>query len=69
MSNIKSPPSFNPDEDDDYCASKNDVEVWQAFTKEEPKQQGPAVYWLLKERARGAARGISINHLKKETMV
>ena len=44
MSNIKSLPISNPDEDDDYCAWKNDAEVWQAFTKEEPKRQGPAVY-------------------------
>ena len=66
MSNIKPPPIFNPDEDDDYCAWKNDVEVWQAFTKEEAKRQGPAVYLSLKGRAREAVRGISINDLKKD---
>ena len=60
MSNIKSPPIFNPDEDDNYCAWKNDVEVWQAFTKEEAKRQGPAVYLSLKGRAREAVRGISM---------
>ena len=65
MSNIKSPPIFNPDKDDDYCAWKNDVEVWQAFAKEKPRQQGPAVYLSLKGRAREAVRGISINDLKK----
>ena len=37
MSNIKSPRIFNPDEDDNYCVWKNDVEVCQAFTKEEPR--------------------------------
>ena len=42
MSNIKSPRIFNPDEDDNYCVCKNDVEVCQAFTKEEPRWQGPA---------------------------
>ena len=66
MSNIKSPPIFNPDKDDDYCAWKNDVEVWQAFAKEKPRQQGPAVYLSLKGRAREAVRGISINNLKKD---
>ena len=66
MSSIKSPPIFNPDEDDDYCARKNDVEVWQVFTKKEPKQQWPAVYLSLKGRAREAVREISINDLKKD---
>ena len=69
MSNIKSPPIFNPDEDGDYCGWKNDVEVWQAFTREEPKRQGPAVYLLLKRRVREAARGLSINDLKKDEVV
>ena len=45
---------------------KNDVEVWQAFAKEKPRQQGPAVYLSLKGRAREAVRGISINDLKKD---
>ena len=58
MSNIKLPLIFNLNEDDNYCAWKNNVEVWQTFTKEEPRQQGPAVYLLLKGRAREAVRGI-----------
>ena len=66
MSNIKSPSNFNSDEEDDYCAWKDDAEVWQAFTKEEPRQQGPAIYLSLKGRAREAVRGISINDLKKD---
>ena len=44
MSNIKSPPIFNPDEDDDYWPWKNDNEVWQALKKEEPTRQGPAYH-------------------------
>ena len=40
MSNIKSPPVFNTDDDDDYWAWKDDVEVWQAFTKEDQKNRG-----------------------------
>ena len=44
MSNIKSPPIFNPDEDDHYCAWNNDNEVRQALKKEEPKRQGPAYH-------------------------
>ena len=63
MNNIKSPPIFNPDEDDNYWAWKDNVEVWQA---EEQKRQGPAVYFLLKGRAREAVRGISNNDLKKD---
>ena len=66
MSSIKAPPIFNPDEDDDYESWKNDVEVWQAFTKEEPKRQGPAVYLSLKGKAREAVRGIPVNDLKKD---
>ena len=66
MSNIKSHPIFNPDEHDNDCAWKNDVEVWKPFTKEEPRRQGPAVYLSLKGRAREAVRGISINDLKKD---
>ena len=69
MINIKSPQILNPDEDDNYCAWKNDVEVWQAFTKEEPKRQGPAVYLLLKGRAREAVKGISTKDLKKDDCV
>ena len=65
MSNIKLLPISNPDGDDDYCAWKNDAEVWQAFTKEEPKRQGPAVYLQLKRRAREAVWRISINDLNK----
>ena len=65
-SKIKSPPIFNSDEDDNYCAWKNDAEVWQAFTKEEPRRKGPAVYLSPKGRARKAVRGISIKDLKKD---
>lgn len=64
MSGIKSPPVFEPKEDNDYASWKNDVEVWQCFTKEEPKRQGPAVYLSLKGKAREAVRAISVNDLK-----
>ena len=37
-----------------------------AVTKEEPKRQESTLYWLLKEKAREAAIGISINDLKKD---
>ena len=66
MSNMKSSPIFNPDEDDNYCAWKNDPEVWQAFTKEEPKRQRPAMYLLLKGKAREAVRRISTKNLNKD---
>ena len=35
MSNIKLPLIFNLNEDDNCCAWKNNVEVWQTFTKED----------------------------------
>ena len=43
MSYIKLFPIFKSDDDHDYCDWKN-VEIWQSFTKEEPKRQGPAMY-------------------------
>ena len=55
-SNIKSPPVFNPDEGDVYENWKSDVAIWQLFTKEEAKRQGPAVYLSLKGKARDAVR-------------
>ena len=65
MSNIKLPPIFNPDEDDNYCVWKNDVELGQPLVKEKPKRQGLAAYFSLTERA----RGILINDLKKDNGV
>ena len=47
-SNPKAPPVFNPDEGDAYENWKVDVNVWQLFTKDEKKRQGPAVYLSLK---------------------
>ena len=69
MSGIKAPPVFNPDEDDDYASWKNDVEVWQCYTKEEPKRQGPAVYLSLKGKAREAVRGLSVASLRENNGV
>ena len=66
MSKIKLHPISNSDEDDIYCTWKNDVGVWQAFTKEEPRRKGPAVYLSPKGRARKAVSGISIKDLKKD---
>ena len=37
-----------------------------AVPKKEPKQQESALHWLLKEKAREVARGISINDLKND---
>ena len=44
----------------------NDVKFWQAFTKEETKCYGTAVYCSLKRQAREDARRIFINDLKKD---
>ena len=58
MTNIKSPPVFNPDEDDDYVNWKNDVGIWKLFT-ELKEEIGAAVYLCLKGKAREVVRELS----------
>ena len=55
-SKLKAPPVFN--EEDDYLAWKNDVEVWRMYTDLDKKKIGPAVYLSLTNRAREAVRCI-----------
>ena len=64
--NIKSPPVFHPDEDDDYLSWKTDVAVWKAFTETKVEKLGPAVYLSLKGKAREAARPMKVEDLSKE---
>ena len=56
MSNIKSPPAFNPEEGDVYENWKSDINVWEVFTKEDKTKMGPAVYLSLRGTARDAVR-------------
>ena len=57
-SNIKSPPVFNPVEDDDYLSWKNDVEIWRMFTDLKKEKIGAAVYLALKGKACEVVREI-----------
>ena len=58
MSNIKNPPSFNPEEGDDYVTWKQDCNVWRMVTKVEKPKHGPSVYLALKGSARDKIRSI-----------
>ena len=62
--NIKSPPVFKPEEDDDYASWRNDLEVWKDFTDTKPEKLGLAVYLSLEGRAREAVRGLKSQDLK-----
>ena len=65
MSNIKSPPVFHPEEDDDYTKWRNDIAVWKMFTDTKEEKLGPAVYLSLQGKARDAVRSLQIADLGK----
>ena len=67
MSNIKTPPIFNPEENGDYTSWKMDVEVWRMITKEDKKKHGPAVYLSLQGSAKEKIRSIDTKVLGSET--
>ena len=56
MTSIKSPPVFNPNEDDDYISWKNDVGIWKLVTDLKEDKIGAAVYLALQGKAREIAR-------------
>ena len=58
MSNIKNPPSFNP-EADDYASWKSDIEVWKLITDMTDVKIGAAVYLALQGKAREVVRTLS----------
>ena len=66
MNNIKSPPIFHPEEDDDYTKWRNDIGVWKMFTDTKVEKLGPAVYLSLQGKARDAVRSLKIDDLGKE---
>ena len=52
------PPVFSPEEDDDYVAWRNDVEVWKLLTETKPEKLGLSVYLSLKGQARDVVRNL-----------
>ena len=63
--NLKSPPVFSPDENDDYVSWKTDVSVWKAFTETKVEKLGPAIYLSLKGKAREAVRSMDVDNMAK----
>ena len=47
---------FSPEEDGDYVAWWNDVEVWKLLTEMKPEKVGLAVYFALKGKTREVVR-------------
>ena len=67
---IKEPPTFNPEEGDNYENWKRDIKVWQILNDERYKKQyGASVYLALKGTAREAVRSMDIKDLEKDTGV
>ena len=64
---LKHPPTFDPEEGDDYVNWKKDAEVWSLLTTEATTKHGAAIYLSLRGTARDAVRGISSDELKKDT--
>ena len=60
------PPVFHAEEDDDYVAWKNDIEVWRMLTDMKAEKLGAAVYLALKGRAREVVRNLKPAELGAE---
>ena len=67
MSNIKNPPIFNPEVDDDYMSWKRDVGVWKLFTETKAEKQGAAVYLALQGKARECVRPLDTDKIGSAT--
>ena len=52
------PPVFSPEEDDDYVAWRNDLEVWKLLTETKAEKLGLSVYLALKGQARDVVRNL-----------
>ena len=59
MSEKTKPPVFSPDEDDDYVAWRNDIEIWKLLTETKEEKLGLSVYLALKGQARDVVRNIT----------
>ena len=68
-SKLRDPPTFNPDEGDDYESWKKDISVWKLFSSDEKhkKQIGAALYLSLQGTARDAVRGLDAAELGTDT--
>ena len=67
MSNIKAPPVFHPEEDDDYQSWKNDIKIWRLFTETKKEKIGAAVYLSLKGKACEVVRSLTADEIGVET--
>ena len=63
---IKSPPVFDPQEDDDYVSWKNDVGIWRLYTDTKEEKIGAAVYLALKGKAREVVRQLKPEDIGKK---
>ena len=63
MSNIKNPPIFHPEEDDDYLSWKNDISIWKSYTDLAENKLGAAIYLSLKGKARQVVRDLNPEHI------
>ena len=62
MSKLKTPPTFNPDEDS-YEAFKKDLPIWDQFTDLPKEKKGQAVYLILPKKSREVVRNRSLTDL------
>ena len=67
MLNIKAPPVFHPEEDDDYQSWKNDIKIWRLFTETKKEKIGAAVYLSLRGKAREVVRSLTAEEIGVET--
>ena len=67
MTDLKNPPTFNPEGVDDYSNWKSDVGVWRLFTSVGKDKQGAAVYLSVQGTARDAVRAVKAKKLKSDT--
>ena len=62
---LKSPPRFDPDEDN-YEQFKKDLQIWGLLTDLEAKKRGPAVYLSLDKKAREAVRSLTVAQINAD---
>ena len=65
MTDKTKPPVFSPEEDDDYLAWRNDIEVWKLLTNTSAEKLGLGLYLALKGQACDVVRNIKPEELNK----
>ena len=58
MTDKTKPPVFSPEENDNYLAWRNDIEVWKLLTETKAEKLGLSVYLALKGQERDVVRNI-----------